>query len=215
LFGVAVPGGKKKGIGAPRLRLAPTWTPHWSGQTAFWDPVLASGLLRVCIGFWKIGGGSGHGYLGGVVCSLSLRGTRGGVYIYFRVFFLAYSRWIEIFHIEYIRTFTHAKVPYSRIYLRLRIYTNSITMPTLRNLTTRLKTAISPSSSPTTSPTSATSSPTSGFEVLSGRREGDAFTVKRPETNARVDSFTTDETSQAKQKRVSRFREELDVFSNE
>jgi hypothetical protein len=110
LFGVAVPGGKKKGIGAPRLRLAPTWTPHWSGQTAFWDPVLASGLLRVCIGFWKIGGGSGHGYLGGVVCSLSLRGTRGGVYIYFSVFFLAYSRWIDIFHIEYIITFTHAKV---------------------------------------------------------------------------------------------------------
>jgi hypothetical protein len=88
-------------------------------------------------------------------------------------------------------------------------------MPTLRNLTTRLKTAISPSSSPTTSPTSATLSPTSGFEVLSGRREGDSFTVKRPETNARVDSFTIDETSQAKQKRVSRFREELDVFSNE
>jgi hypothetical protein len=86
-------------------------------------------------------------------------------------------------------------------------------MPTLRNLTTRIKTAISPSSSPSTSPTS---SPSSGFEVLSGRREGDGFTVKRPETTARVDSFNmTDESSQAKQKRVSRFREELDVFQDE
>jgi hypothetical protein len=81
-------------------------------------------------------------------------------------------------------------------------------MPILRNLTTKIKTAISPSGSPVTSPTSSPSS-SSGFEVLSGRRESDGFTVKRPETTARVDSFMTEETSQAKQKRVSRFREEL------
>jgi hypothetical protein len=85
-------------------------------------------------------------------------------------------------------------------------------MPTLRNFTTMIKTAISPSSSPASSPTS---SPSSGFEVLSGRREVDGYTVKRPETNARVDSFMTDDMSQTKHKRVSRFREELDGLSHE
>ncbi|KAF1920354.1 hypothetical protein BDU57DRAFT_552770 [Ampelomyces quisqualis] len=80
-------------------------------------------------------------------------------------------------------------------------------MPLLRNLTTKLKTAMSPSASPSSSPTSAPSP--SGFEVLAGRRESHGFAMKRPETNPRVDSFVTDETSQAKQRRVSRFREEL------
>ncbi|OAK99877.1 hypothetical protein IQ06DRAFT_152246 [Phaeosphaeriaceae sp. SRC1lsM3a] len=80
-------------------------------------------------------------------------------------------------------------------------------MPILRSLTTKIKVAISPSASPSSSPTS---SPT-GFEVISGRRESDGYTVKRPETSMRTDSFITDETAQAKQRRVSRFREELGV----
>ncbi|KAH5214970.1 hypothetical protein HBI62_181510 [Parastagonospora nodorum] len=84
-------------------------------------------------------------------------------------------------------------------------------MPLLRNLTTKIKTAISPSSSPVASPTSSPS----GFEVLSGRREGDGYTVKRPETSARVDSFMTGEMSQAKARRVSRFREELEFEHEE
>jgi hypothetical protein len=84
-------------------------------------------------------------------------------------------------------------------------------MPILRNLTTKIKTAISPSSSPSSSPTSSPS----GFEVLQGRRETDGYTVTRPETNARVDSFMTEETSQAKQRRVSKFREELDFACEE
>ncbi|KAF2031880.1 hypothetical protein EK21DRAFT_62300 [Setomelanomma holmii] len=88
-------------------------------------------------------------------------------------------------------------------------------MPILRNLTTKIKTAISPSTSPTTSPTR---SQTSGFEVVSGRREG-GMIVKRPETNERMDSFMTNSTSNASQesvdwsqrktRRISRFREEL------
>jgi hypothetical protein len=92
-------------------------------------------------------------------------------------------------------------------------------MPILRTLTMKIKTAISisPSSSPTSSPTG---SQTSGFDVVSGRREG-GFTVKRPETSTRMDSFMTDGTSNASQesvdwsqkktRRVSRFREELGV----
>jgi len=96
-------------------------------------------------------------------------------------------------------------------------------MPTsLRALTTKIKIAISisPSSSPNTSPTSATSA-TSGFEVISGRREGSStasFAVKRPETQQRIDSFMTHETNSSQEsvewaqkgkRRVSRFREEL------
>jgi hypothetical protein len=73
-------------------------------------------------------------------------------------------------------------------------------MPILRNFT-----AITPSSSPVTSPTSSAS----GFEVLGGRRESDNYMVTRPETSVRVDSFTNDEWAQKKQRRVSRFREEL------
>ncbi|KAL5121094.1 hypothetical protein ACEQ8H_000945 [Pleosporales sp. CAS-2024a] len=85
-------------------------------------------------------------------------------------------------------------------------------MPILRSLTTKIKTAISPSSSPTSPPPSG-----GGFEVLRGRREGSA--AKRPESSLRVDSFMADETAATaaaaaaaahmKQKRVSRFREEL------
>jgi hypothetical protein len=78
-------------------------------------------------------------------------------------------------------------------------------MPILRNFTTKIKTAITPSSSPVTSPTSTAS----GFEVLGGRRENDNYMVTRPETSVRVDSFTSDEWAQKKQRRVSRFREEL------
>ena len=86
-------------------------------------------------------------------------------------------------------------------------------MPILRAITTKIKTAISPSSSPSSSPTSSTSSTSSGFEVLSGRREG-GCTVKRAETQAREDSFMASResvVSNKKQKRVSRFREELGV----
>jgi hypothetical protein len=88
--------------------------------------------------------------------------------------------------------------------IRLHIFT----MPLLRSLTTKIKTAISPSSSPT-SPRETSS----GFEVLAGRKETDHYAVKRPETNARMDSFIIEESAQEwthkKQRRVSRFREEL------
>ncbi|KAH8724549.1 hypothetical protein GQ44DRAFT_251564 [Phaeosphaeriaceae sp. PMI808] len=94
-------------------------------------------------------------------------------------------------------------------------------MPLFSNLTTKIRTtfSISPSSSPSSSPTS--SHPSTGFEVRAGRRES-GFVVKRPKTTDRVDSFMTDmmdETPNAsqesvdstpkKQRRVSRFREEL------
>lgn len=101
-------------------------------------------------------------------------------------------------------------------------------MPLLRNLTIKLKIAISPSSSPTTSPTSPQ---ISSFQVVSGRKEG-AVAVKRPsETHLRVDSFIEGEEkglkkarsgssseaegegegsfAERKQRRISRFREEL------
>ncbi|KAI8939623.1 hypothetical protein NX059_003384 [Plenodomus lindquistii] len=99
-------------------------------------------------------------------------------------------------------------------------------MPLLRNLTTKIKTAISPSSSPTSSPTSPE---TSSFQVVSGRKEG-SITVKRPnETPIRMDSFTEGDDkelakprsgsssdgegsfAERKQRRISRFREELGV----
>jgi hypothetical protein len=89
-------------------------------------------------------------------------------------------------------------------------------MPLLRTLTTKIKTAISPSSSPATSPTSPQNQ-TSSFEVVGGRKEG-GITLKRPETHFRMDSFMTDvsntskvDLTENKQRRISRFREELDA----
>lgn len=83
-------------------------------------------------------------------------------------------------------------------------------MALLRTLTTKIKTKMSPSSSPTTSPTSP---PVSSFERISGRKD---FSVQRPETQTRIDSFIEDDDvcetpkeTEKKNRRVSRFREEL------
>ncbi|KAF1837984.1 hypothetical protein BDW02DRAFT_565488 [Decorospora gaudefroyi] len=94
-------------------------------------------------------------------------------------------------------------------------------MPLFRSLTTKIKTSLSPSSSSSseTSPTSPTSPHvSSSFEKVSGRKEGNAnMSVKRPEAQARVDSFMTqgsnashESVEERKQRRISRFREELD-----
>jgi hypothetical protein len=107
-------------------------------------------------------------------------------------------------------------------------------MPLLRSLTTKIKTKISsPSVSPSTSPTSPQ---VSSFEKMSGRRDQHTHThsltltqkheqqhqhqhqgaVQRPESYVRVDSFiasppgTPKEGMARREKRVSRFREELD-----
>jgi hypothetical protein len=111
-------------------------------------------------------------------------------------------------------------------------------MPLLRSLTTKIKTKISsPSVSPSTSPTSPQ---VSSFEKMSGRRDQHTHThthsltltqkheqqhqhqhqhqgaVQRPESYVRVDSFiasppgTPKESMARREKRVSRFREELD-----
>jgi hypothetical protein len=106
-------------------------------------------------------------------------------------------------------------------------------MPLLRTLTTKIKTKISsPSVSPSTSPTSPQ---VSSFEKMSGRRDQHTLTlththeqqhqhhqhqhqgaVQRPESYVRVDSFivsppgTPKESMARREKRVSRFREELD-----
>jgi hypothetical protein len=106
-------------------------------------------------------------------------------------------------------------------------------MPLLRTLTTKIKTKISsPSVSPSTSPTSPQ---VSSFEKMSGRRDQHTLTlththeqqhqhhqhqhqgaVQRPESYVRVDSFiasppgTPKESMGRREKRVSRFREELD-----
>ncbi|KAJ4412788.1 hypothetical protein N0V91_000550 [Didymella pomorum] len=72
-------------------------------------------------------------------------------------------------------------------------------MAILRTLTTKIKTKMSPTSSPTTSPTSPQ---VSSFEM-------------RPESQIRMDSFIDDDVYEApketekKDRRVSRFREEL------
>lgn len=101
-------------------------------------------------------------------------------------------------------------------------------MPLLRTLTTKIKTAISPSSSPTASPTSPS------FQVVSGRKEGGLVIKRTSEAHIRIDSFLdTDERkelaktptrsasssdgegesnfTERKQRRLSRFREELGV----
>jgi hypothetical protein len=109
-------------------------------------------------------------------------------------------------------------------------------MPLLRTLTTKIKTKISsPSVSPSTSPTSPQ---VSSFEKMGGRRDQHTHThqheqqhqhqgaVQRPESYVRVDSFiasppgtpkviasppgTPKESMARREKRVSRFREELD-----
>jgi hypothetical protein len=99
-------------------------------------------------------------------------------------------------------------------------------MPLLRSLTTKIKTKISsPSVSPSTSPTSPQ---VSSFEKMGGRRDQHTHThqheqqhqhqgaVQRPESYVRVDSFiasppgTPKESMARREKRVSRFREELD-----
>ncbi|KAF2130065.1 hypothetical protein P153DRAFT_385302 [Dothidotthia symphoricarpi CBS 119687] len=85
-------------------------------------------------------------------------------------------------------------------------------MPLLRSITTKIMTVISPSSSPTTSPTSSVSS----FEVVSGRKAG-GMNASRPDVYMRNDSFMHEEMVKAvektekKNRRISRFREELDV----
>ncbi|KZM23373.1 uncharacterized protein EKO05_0009755 [Ascochyta rabiei] len=83
-------------------------------------------------------------------------------------------------------------------------------MAILRTLTTKIKTKMSPSSSPTTSPTSPQ---VSSFERVSGRKD---FSMQRPGTQLRTDSFTqygdvyeAPKETEKKEKRVSRFREEL------
>ena len=83
-------------------------------------------------------------------------------------------------------------------------------MALLRTLTTKIKTKMSPSSSPTTSPTSPQ---VSSFERVDGRKD---YSVQRPETQTRMDSFIEDDDvyeapkeTEKKDKRVSRFREEL------
>ncbi|KAJ8108441.1 hypothetical protein OPT61_g8172 [Boeremia exigua] len=83
-------------------------------------------------------------------------------------------------------------------------------MALLRTLTTKIKTKMSPSSSPSTSPTSPQ---VSSFERVSGRKD---FGVERPEAQARMDSliddddvYETPKETEKKDRRVSRFREEL------
>ncbi|KAF9701163.1 hypothetical protein EKO04_000552 [Ascochyta lentis] len=83
-------------------------------------------------------------------------------------------------------------------------------MAILRTLTTKIKTKMSPSSSPTTSPTSPQ---VSSFERVSGRKD---FSMERPVTQMRTDSFIEDgdvyeapKETEKKNRRVSRFREEL------
>lgn len=83
-------------------------------------------------------------------------------------------------------------------------------MAILRTLTTKIKTKMSPSSSPTT--TSPTSPQVSSFERVSGRKD---YSVQRPQSQTRMDSFIDDDVYEApketekKERRVSRFREEL------
>ncbi|KAF1946667.1 hypothetical protein EJ02DRAFT_217156 [Clathrospora elynae] len=91
-------------------------------------------------------------------------------------------------------------------------------MPLLRTLTTKIKTSFSPSPSPETSPTSPK---VSSFAVVSGRKEGGA-TVNKPETQNRVNSFMTqgsnasnESVEEKKQRRISRFKEELDFEGRE
>ncbi|KAJ4984886.1 hypothetical protein SVAN01_09580 [Stagonosporopsis vannaccii] len=87
-------------------------------------------------------------------------------------------------------------------------------MALLRTLTTKIKTKMSPSSSPNTSPTSPH---VSSFEKVSGRKD---YSVQRPEAQPRMDSFIEDDDvyeapketeteTDKKDRRVSRFREEL------
>ena len=101
-------------------------------------------------------------------------------------------------------------------------------MPLLRTLTTKIKTKISsPAASPTASPSPSPTSPhVSSFEKMSGRKDHDqqhhcrhdgaVQQQQRPEAYVRADSFissppsTPKETTDRREKRVSRFREELD-----
>jgi hypothetical protein len=92
-------------------------------------------------------------------------------------------------------------------------------MPIFRTLTTKIKTSLSPSSSPEQSPTSPQAS---SFEKLSGRKEVCDITVKRPEVQGRIDSFmsqgsnaSNESVEEKKQRRQSRFREELDFEAEE
>jgi hypothetical protein len=57
----------------------------------------------------------------------------------------------------------------------------------------------------------------SSFQKISGRKEGFAADAKRPEVQGRIDSFMTqgsnasnESVEEKKQRRQSRFREELD-----
>lgn len=87
---------------------------------------------------------------------------------------------------------------------------STINMALLRTLTTKIKTKMSPATTPTTSPTSPQ---VSSFERVSGHKD---YSVPRPETQVRMDSFIDDEDvyeapkeTEKKEKRVSRFREEF------
>ena len=86
---------------------------------------------------------------------------------------------------------------------------STLNMAILRTLTTKIKTKMSPSSSPTSSPTSPQ---VSSFERVSGRKD---YSVQRPMSQTRIDSFIDEDVYEApkeiekKDKRVSRFREEL------
>jgi hypothetical protein len=108
--------------------------------------------------------------------------------------------------------------------LTTKIYDPSPKMPIFRTLTTKLKTSLSPSSSPDSSPDqSPTSLQVSSFEKGNGRKEaGVTGAVKRPEVQARVDSYMTqasnasnESVEEKKQRRMSRFREELDFEAEE
>jgi hypothetical protein len=99
----------------------------------------------------------------------------------------------------------------------------SFNMPIFRTLTTKLKTSLSPSSPDSSPDQSPTSPQVSSFEKINGRKEGSVGgAVKRPEVQARADSYMTqasnasnESVEEKKQRRMSRFREELDFEAEE
>lgn len=97
----------------------------------------------------------------------------------------------------------------TRTFATCRHQNSTLNMAILRTLTTKIKTKMSPTSSPNTSPTSPQ---VSSFERVSGRKD---YSVQRPKSQTRMDSFIDDDVFEApketekKDRRVSRFREEL------
>lgn len=107
--------------------------------------------------------------------------------------------------LDFTKRLTSVTRPFATCQAQLSI----LNMAILRTLTTKIKTKMSPTSSPTTSPTSPQ---VSSFEMVSGRKD---YSVQRPESQIRMDSFIDDDVYEApketekKDRRVSRFREEL------